>query len=33
MPKGDNMQKALDAMVENAYVYGREYIASKVRMR
>ncbi|XP_064643465.1 transmembrane protein 245-like isoform X3 [Lineus longissimus] len=29
MPKGDDMQKALDTMIENAYVYGREYIASK----
>ena len=26
------MQKALDSMVSNAYVYGRQYIADRVRL-
>ncbi|GAB1600200.1 transmembrane protein 245-like isoform X1 [Argonauta hians] len=31
LPNGDAMQKAMDSMVANAYFYGRDWIASKIR--
>ncbi|XP_052092255.1 transmembrane protein 245-like isoform X1 [Mytilus californianus] len=31
LPDGEEMQKAMDSMVGNAYLYGRNWIASKVR--
>ncbi|CAC5369447.1 Transmembrane protein 245 [Mytilus coruscus] len=31
LPDGKEMQKAMDSMVGNAYLYGRNWIASKVR--
>ncbi|XP_052253030.1 transmembrane protein 245-like isoform X3 [Dreissena polymorpha] len=31
LPKNEDLQKALDSMVGNAYLYGRNYIAHKVR--
>lgn len=30
LPDGDEMQKTLDSMVGNAYLYGREWLANKV---
>lgn len=30
IPNGDAMQKAMDSMMANAYLYGRDWIASKV---
>ena len=30
LPDNEDMQEALDSMVGNAYLYGREWIASKV---
>ena len=30
LPDGEDMQKALDSMVGNAYLYGRQYIADRV---
>ncbi|CAI9720098.1 Hypothetical predicted protein [Octopus vulgaris] len=31
LPNGNAMQKAMDSMVANAYFYGRDWIASKIR--
>lgn len=31
IPNGDAMQKAMDSMMANAYLYGRDWIASKIR--
>jgi hypothetical protein len=30
MPDGEEVHKAMDSMVGNAYLYGRNWIASKV---
>lgn len=30
LPNGDDMQEAMDSMVGNAYLYGRNWIAVKV---
>ena len=32
LPDGDEMQKAMDSMVGNAYLYGRNWIAARVRI-
>jgi len=30
LPNNDDLQNAMDSMVGNAYLYGRNYIAAKV---
>ncbi len=32
LPNGDDLQKTIDSMVNNAYIYGRGWISDKVNV-